>query len=203
MKYMLVYQGQNAHVVRVSRLSYAPEKRESAVVFTGSHAEAVKYATRMLNRGCGVKTGHTDEPGDITDGHWVKGPGEPGRHVVTSRDKKNGRPTPWINPVAGPAPRPEPPPRGKKQRGPKPNIKGQTRRWVDYNAYLKSKDWQRQRQAALSRAGRRCQVCNDYGLLDVHHRTYARLGCELAADLIVLCRSCHDLFHSNGKLAEK
>ena len=32
--------------------------------------------------------------------------------------------------------------------------------------------------------------------LDVHHKTYARLGCEAPEDLEVLCRACHDERHT-------
>lgn len=37
--------------------------------------------------------------------------------------------------------------------------------------------------------------------LDVHHRTYERLGNESPDDLTVLCRDCHKLFSQNGKLS--
>ena len=36
----------------------------------------------------------------------------------------------------------------------------------------------------------------------VHHRTYDRLGHEEAADLVVLCGSCHDRFHDAGEMPE-
>lgn len=69
-----------------------------------------------------------------------------------------------------------------------------------YSEYLKSAGWQTRRAAALKRAGHRCQVCNGDKRLEVHHRTYERLGHERAADLVVLCRDCHQLFHDNGRL---
>ena len=72
---------------------------------------------------------------------------------------------------------------------------------LGYHAYLETDAWQERREAALNRACHRCQVCNSGRSLDVHHRTYARLGQELEADLTVLCRGCHDLFHKHGKLA--
>jgi len=78
---------------------------------------------------------------------------------------------------------------------------------VDFGAirirdYLASPEWLARRREALDRAGGRCQVCNrSDGILDTHHRTYERLGHEDPADLIVLCRSCHHLFHQNGKLS--
>lgn len=63
--------------------------------------------------------------------------------------------------------------------------------------YLRSEHWLRTRREALARADRRCQVCNGQQSLDVHHRTYERLGAELPTDLTVLCRRCHDLFHKS------
>ena len=73
----------------------------------------------------------------------------------------------------------------------------------EYLEYLKSLHWQKERRSALKRAEYRCQVCNtDDVQLEVHHRTYERLGCERPSDLFVLCENCHELFSQNGKLAE-
>lgn len=65
-----------------------------------------------------------------------------------------------------------------------------------YRDYLRTPEWRRTRAAALLRAGNRCamDVTHD-GALEVHHNSYERLGCELATDLVVLCRSCHALHH--------
>lgn len=76
-------------------------------------------------------------------------------------------------------------------------------RAMPYAEYLRSPEWRERRQVALEAAGHRCQVCNAPGPLDVHHRTYERLGAEDAGDLFVLCRTCHDLFHRNGRLARE
>jgi 5-methylcytosine-specific restriction endonuclease McrA len=74
-------------------------------------------------------------------------------------------------------------------------------RSMKYEDYLQTLHWQELRRVVLSQAGNRCQVCNDGdGILDVHHRTYENLGDEREGDVVVLCRSCHDLFHQNGKL---
>lgn len=67
-----------------------------------------------------------------------------------------------------------------------------------YAEYLKSDHWQEVRKAALKRANYRCQVCNESVPLDVHHRTYERLGKEDDADVIALCRKCHGLFHGQA-----
>ena len=34
--------------------------------------------------------------------------------------------------------------------------------------------------------------------LEVHHRTYERLGEELASDLTVLCNRCHHVHHQHS-----
>lgn len=65
---------------------------------------------------------------------------------------------------------------------------------MNYQAYLKTIAWKERRTAALRRAGYRCQVCNGSDRLEVHHRTYERIGQEDPADLTVLCHECHELF---------
>jgi 5-methylcytosine-specific restriction endonuclease McrA len=72
---------------------------------------------------------------------------------------------------------------------------------MPYADYLSTPYWRRKREGALARAGGRCQVCNSSARLEVHHRDYARRGYEDAADLIVLCSGCHDLFHEQRRLA--
>jgi hypothetical protein len=78
---------------------------------------------------------------------------------------------------------------------------------VDYNQYINSDEWRAKATAAKERASWRCQVCNrskEEVTLDAHHRTYERLGFEYEADITVLCRGCHGLFHEakkNGRLS--
>ncbi len=75
-------------------------------------------------------------------------------------------------------------------------------RALPYGEYLQTPHWKRKREEKLRAVGRRCQVCNQGpGPLDVHHRTYERLGEELDQDLTALCRSCHHLFHEHGRLS--
>jgi 5-methylcytosine-specific restriction endonuclease McrA len=77
---------------------------------------------------------------------------------------------------------------------------------MSYGNYLRSAAWHEAAAAAVARAGGCCQVCGaDRWLvrLDVHHNTYERLGRERPADLVVLCRGCHRLFHRHGKLAAR
>lgn len=65
----------------------------------------------------------------------------------------------------------------------------------EYAEYLRSDHWQRMRKVALWRWNYKCVVCGTKDNLDVHHKTYDRLGHEALEDLVVLCRSCHEATH--------
>lgn len=65
----------------------------------------------------------------------------------------------------------------------------------EYRRYLAGRVWRDTRHHALARAGHRCQACGSAHRLDVHHRSYARLGHENPDDLRVLCRNCHERVH--------
>ena len=65
-----------------------------------------------------------------------------------------------------------------------------------YRQYIASDRWRNSpaRLEELRRAGHRCRLCNmgpPNSVLTVHHRTYERLGKELADDLTTLCVECH------------
>lgn len=65
-----------------------------------------------------------------------------------------------------------------------------------YLDVLSSPAWQHVREQALNRAGWRCEECGRRTRLDGHHaRGYGMLGHETAADVRMLCRSCHDRTH--------
>lgn len=66
---------------------------------------------------------------------------------------------------------------------------------MPYKEYLETDEWKLKRKDALIRANYKCQLCNQSGALNVHHRTYERRGNELIKDLIVLCSKCHSKFH--------
>jgi len=52
------------------------------------------------------------------------------------------------------------------------------------------------RRAVLKRDGWRCQQCGTLRNLDVHHmRWRSALGDDAEANLITLCRNCHQLLH--------
>lgn len=76
---------------------------------------------------------------------------------------------------------------------------GRVTRYADY---LQSPEWAVVRRLALEQAGYACRLCGapqEESRLDVHHRTYERLGAELLADVIVLCSSCHCRHHDCEK----
>jgi len=70
---------------------------------------------------------------------------------------------------------------------------------TDYAAYLRSPQWRATRERTLRLRGRRCEACGSRHRLDVHHRTYVRLGRETEDDLRVLCRHCHETAHDAAK----
>jgi restriction endonuclease Mrr len=70
-------------------------------------------------------------------------------------------------------------------------------RRMPYRAYLRTPEWRVTRAAALQRAGHSCSLdVTHTDALEVHHRTYERLGHELASDLVVLCHACHVVHHT-------
>lgn len=73
---------------------------------------------------------------------------------------------------------------------------------LPYRQFLQSAYWTVVKRKALKMADFRCELCNDHGTVDVHHRTYEHHGYEHAylEDLTCLCRQCHSKFHD--KLAE-
>jgi hypothetical protein len=75
-------------------------------------------------------------------------------------------------------------------------------RTMPYDEYLLTLEWRTRRRARIEEAGGLCQVCNGNVKLNVHHRTYARRGCEPAGDLLVLCNICHAIFHESGRIAK-
>lgn len=74
---------------------------------------------------------------------------------------------------------------------------------MPYPDYLKTLEWDSRRLGKILAAGKRCQICNSPGPLEVHHRTYERRGAERWMDLTVLCDLCHGLFSEHGRMVEE
>ena len=65
-----------------------------------------------------------------------------------------------------------------------------------YSVYLKSEHWlEVKAKFYLRERNRRCFVCGDNRLLNIHHKTYKRIGMEFMSDLVALCRKCHEGVH--------
>lgn len=74
---------------------------------------------------------------------------------------------------------------------------------MTYSEFLMTPYWKACAAIARKRAGNRCQLCNSKGCLHVHHRTYDYHGAEHTkegqANLVVLCKDCHETFHRKEK----
>jgi len=72
----------------------------------------------------------------------------------------------------------------------------------NYYEYLETKHWKIVRDYKIVSVNSRCQVCNTWKNLNVHHRTYIHLGEEFnyLEDLTVLCFKCHEKFHKKGTI---
>lgn len=65
-----------------------------------------------------------------------------------------------------------------------------------YRLYLRSAQWHKIRSEALQAANWHCQACGRPNpRLEVHHRTYQRVGREALADLRAMCKGCHEIMH--------
>lgn len=68
----------------------------------------------------------------------------------------------------------------------------------DYSRYLRSSHWRKLR-ARYQRERPWVCVCGATESLELHHKTYDRLGAEELDDLQPLCQPCHSLLHGLAK----
>ncbi|MCC8101447.1 MAG: HNH endonuclease [Clostridiales bacterium] len=71
---------------------------------------------------------------------------------------------------------------------------------LEYEAYLKSKEWREKREQRLEIDNYECQACHTKGSkqnpLEIHHLNYMSLMHEVPErDLVCLCRRCHRRLH--------
>lgn len=64
-----------------------------------------------------------------------------------------------------------------------------------YLAYMNTPEWRRVRNRKLRTVGYQCERCGSKRDLQVHHKTYERLGNERDDDLEVLCANDHEAEH--------
>ena len=67
--------------------------------------------------------------------------------------------------------------------------------WKIYDEYLISPEWKTFRSGILLERGQKCQRCPATDQLQVHHKTYGRVGKERPGDVEVLCLPCHEQHH--------
>jgi len=79
--------------------------------------------------------------------------------------------------------------------------RAKTLRWMPYSEYLKTGHWKRLRAAKRVEGHGQCELCGSTERLNVHHRTYARRGCEKMEDLILVCTACHRTHHKGSDAA--
>lgn len=72
----------------------------------------------------------------------------------------------------------------------------------DYKAYLESPEWRAKAALVRARAKRTCEGCGVRPAVEVHHLTYAHIGCEFLFELVALCSHCHDRWHKKFARAE-
>lgn len=65
-----------------------------------------------------------------------------------------------------------------------------------YKEYLKTKHWQNiKNKMYKSKYKYECYCCGAKRGLQLHHKSYKRVGNEKLNDLIYLCGNCHELVH--------
>ena len=62
-----------------------------------------------------------------------------------------------------------------------------------YQAVLSSERWKNLKDLFIRAQNGKCGRCNKSGKLELHHKTYERLGDEKYSDLELLCASCHKI----------
>jgi hypothetical protein len=67
----------------------------------------------------------------------------------------------------------------------------------NYGEYLRSEWWAKRRDAYAAYFPSVCRFCRETAV-DLHHKSYKRLGCERDADLCWVCRRHHAEAHERG-----
>ena len=80
---------------------------------------------------------------------------------------------------------------------------GYSQAWIrrNYKEYLGSQHWlEVKKRYWASKKRKTCCVCGASENLQVHHRTYKRVGKERLIDLAILCGPCHQAVHAHLKM---
>lgn len=69
----------------------------------------------------------------------------------------------------------------------------------EYYTYIQSNKWKRLKARVIKDNGCKCIICCKGNVpIHVHHLTYERFGYENEADLIPLCKECHNRVHDES-----
>ena len=66
----------------------------------------------------------------------------------------------------------------------------------EYQNYLQSERWKHFCSWVKEKRNYTCEHCGSSERLQVHHKTYVRLGQELLSDVLCVCRECHETIHN-------
>ena len=72
-----------------------------------------------------------------------------------------------------------------------------------YQQYLDSDEWATRKWIYELENTKRCVFCGSKDRVDLHHRSYDRLGNEADDDLMWLCRTHHQEYHDTGQMPQK
>ncbi|PZT54347.1 hypothetical protein DN757_17615 [Paenibacillus silvae] len=78
--------------------------------------------------------------------------------------------------------------------------------FTSYSEYLKSNHWKGVKDRFwASKFKKECNVCKRKNKLNLHHKSYKRVGNERLNDLVYLCESCHNKLHEllKGEYSQK
>jgi 5-methylcytosine-specific restriction endonuclease McrA len=71
---------------------------------------------------------------------------------------------------------------------------------MTYKEYLASEHWRDVKDRFMkSKFRKKCFVCGSKNKLNLHHKTYIRVGNEYLTDLCLLCEECHKKVHEREK----
>lgn len=74
----------------------------------------------------------------------------------------------------------------------------------NYQDYLRTRHWKELKEkVTASRHGQRCSCCHSKENLNLHHKTYERIGKERLKDMVFLCREHHLLVHERDKKCQR
>lgn len=77
-------------------------------------------------------------------------------------------------------------------------LRRQRKSRFSYKKYIQSDAWRIRCEMFYRTHHKICAACGNDRTIHLHHMTYAHLGEEHDADLVPLCRNCHDEYHEQN-----